>query len=159
VIDIGAEYAYYAADITRTYPASGTFSERQREIYQMVLDAQEFVAAHAKPGYWLKNAAYPEQSLHHMAVQFFKEHGLDKYFMHGIGHYLGLDVHDVGSYQEPLKPGDLFTIEPGLYIRNEGIGVRIEDNYLMTGDGVRCLSAHIPKTVTDIERLMLCAAK
>jgi Xaa-Pro aminopeptidase len=155
IIDIGAEYAFYAADITRTYPASGTFSARQRELYEVVLAVQEYVATQAKPGYWLKNGEHPETSLHHMAAQYFKKNGgYDRYFMHGIGHYLGLDVHDVGSYQEPLAVGDVFTIEPGLYIREEGIGIRIEDNYLMTEDGARCLSAAIPKTVEEIERVM-----
>jgi Xaa-Pro aminopeptidase len=154
VVDIGAEYDHYAADITRTYPASGTFSARQRELYQCVLDAQALVALHAKPGYWLKNAAYAEQSLHHIAVQFFKSRGYERYFMHGIGHYLGLDVHDVGSYQEPLASGDIITIEPGLYIRDEGIGIRIEDNYLITDGEVRCLSSAIPKTTDAIEQWM-----
>jgi Xaa-Pro aminopeptidase len=156
VVDIGAEYDHYAADITRTYPASGTFSARQREVYQCVLDAQEFVAGYAKPGYWLRNPAQPEKSLHHLAVQFFKERNCDQYFLHGIGHYLGLDVHDVGSYSEPLAPGDIITIEPGLYMRDEGIGVRIEDNYLITQSSVRCLSADIPKTVDAIEAWMRC---
>jgi Xaa-Pro aminopeptidase len=153
VVDIGAEYAHYAADITRTYPASGLFSVRQRELYQLVLDVQEFVAMKAKPGYWLKNGMYPERSLHHLAVAFFRDHGsYDQYFMHGIGHYLGLDVHDVGGYQEPLAPGDMFTIEPGLYLRQEGIGIRIEDNYLMQEDGLVCTSSAIAKAVSDVER-------
>ncbi|HEV2917222.1 MAG TPA: Xaa-Pro aminopeptidase [Candidatus Babeliales bacterium] len=154
VVDIGAEYNYYAADITRTYPTSGTFSQEQRGFYQLVLDVQEYIASQAKPGYWLKNPEYPDTSLHHMAVEFFKQKGVNQYFMHGIGHYLGLDVHDVGSYQEPLAPGDLFTIEPGLYIRDKAIGIRIEDNYLVTSNGVECLSAAIPKTIEDIEHAM-----
>lgn len=154
VVDIGAEYEYYAADITRTYPASGTFSPRQREIYQLVLDAQAYVAQHAQPGYWLKNQKQPEKSLHHLAVAFFKERGYAQYFPHGIGHYLGIDVHDVGSYQEPLAAGDVITIEPGLYIRDECIGVRIEDNYLITAQGAECLSSAIPKDIHDIEQML-----
>lgn len=155
IVDIGAEYDYYAADITRTYPTSGTFSPRQQELYQLVLDCQEYVAQHAQPGYWLKNAQEPDKSLHHLAVAFFKKHGYDQFFFHGIGHYLGLDVHDVGSYHKPLAPGNVITIEPGLYIREESIGIRIEDNYLITENGSICLSNAIPKTMHEIEQLMI----
>ncbi len=140
VIDIGASHEQYAADITRTYAVSEVRSPRQDELYQRVLAVQQEIAALAKPGMWLRNSSHPEQSLHHRAVALFKKHGLDQYFVHGIGHYLGLDVHDVGSYEEPLMPGDVITIEPGLYVRQEAIGIRIEDNYLITEHGNECLS-------------------
>lgn len=145
VIDIGAAYDQYAADITRTYAVSGARTPRQEELYQRVLAVQQEIAARAKPGMWLRNSKNPEQSLHHIAVELFKKQQLDQYFAHGIGHYLGLDVHDVGSYEEPLQPGDVITIEPGLYLRDEAIGIRIEDNYLITEQGNECLSEAIPK--------------
>lgn len=154
VIDIGAEYGFYAADLTRTYPVGGRFSPRQREIYQLVLDTQEYVESRACPGMYLKNAKFPEKSLHHLAVKFLEEKGYAQYFCHGIGHYLGLDVHDVGDYSTPLQPGDVFTIEPGLYLPQENIGVRIEDDYVMADDGAVCLSYELPKQVHEIERLM-----
>lgn len=153
VVDIGAEYGYYAADITRTYPASGIFSARQKEIYSMVLQTQELIAEIAAPGYWLNNPSEPDQSLHHIAHAFLKEQGYAQYFPHGIGHFLGLDVHDVGDARKQLQPGDVITIEPGIYIPQESIGVRIEDNYWIVQDGAVCLSQDIPKGLEDIERL------
>jgi Xaa-Pro aminopeptidase len=153
VVDIGAEYNYYCADLTRTYPVSGKFTKRQREIYELVLDTQTYIADLAKPGMWLKNKANPEMSLHHLAVAFLKERGYDQYFIHGIGHYLGLDVHDVGTYETPLQEGDVITIEPGLYIPEENFGVRIEDNYWIVKDAAVCLSEDLPKTVVDIEKI------
>jgi Xaa-Pro aminopeptidase len=154
VIDIGAEYGYYAADITRTWPVSGVFTPRQREIYQLVLDAQLYIESIAQPGMFLVNAKVPEKSLHHLAVKFFEERGYAQYFCHRLGHYLGLDVHDVGDYTTPLMPGDIFTIEPGLYLPAENIGVRIEDDYVMADDGAVCLSFELPKNPDEIEELM-----
>ncbi len=154
VVDIGASYKHYAADITRTYPVSGTFSARQKEIYQCVLDAQTFVAEAAKPGMYLNHPDHQEKSLHHIAYNFFKEHGFADYFPHGIGHFVGLDVHDVGNRQEPLQPGDVITIEPGLYLAKEHLGVRIEDMYWIVEDGVVCLTEGIAKEIKDIEELM-----
>lgn len=154
VIDIGAEWGGYAADITRTYPANGTFTPRQREIYELVHACQAHVASHAKPGMYLRNEKEQEKSLHHIAVKFFKEAGYDKYFVHGIGHYLGLEVHDVGDVRQPLRVGDVFTIEPGLYLNDEGIGVRIEDDYVIIEDRCVCLSEVLPKTADDIEEMM-----
>jgi Xaa-Pro aminopeptidase len=154
VVDIGAEYGLYAADLTRTYPANGKFTPRQREIYQLVLDTQQYIESIAKPGMYLKNSQYQDESLHHLAVGFLKKAGYADYFVHGIGHYLGLDVHDVGDYSTPLMPGDVFTIEPGIYIPDEKLGVRIEDDYVMTDDGAVCLSFDLPRQPDEIERWM-----
>jgi len=154
VVDIGAELNNYCADLTRTYPVSGTFSKRQKELYKIVLDTQEHIASLAMPGMWLKNKDKQDQSLHHLAVKFLAKHGYDKYFPHGIGHYLGLDVHDVGDYSTPLQEGDVITIEPGIYIPEESIGIRIEDNYWITKDGAVCLSENLPKEIEEIEHYM-----
>ncbi len=154
VIDIGAEYDYYCADITRTYPVSGTFTKRQKEIYNLVLATQEYVASKARPGMWLSNKEKPDQSLNHLARKYLQERGYDKYFLHGIGHFLGLDVHDVGDYSKPLQEGDVITIEPGIYIAAENIGVRIEDDYWIVPDGAICLSEDIPKKAEDIEAMV-----
>lgn len=154
VVDIGAEVDYYCADLTRTYPVSGVFTKRQKELYKIVLDAQKYIENLAKPGIWLNNKDKPSQSLHHLAYDFIQKRGYGKYFTHGIGHYLGLDVHDVGDYSKPLKEGDVITIEPGIYIPEEKIGVRIEDNYWITKDSVICLSEDLPKDINLIEDFM-----
>ncbi len=154
VVDIGASYNYYCADLTRTYPVAKTFTKRQREIYSIVLDTQDYIANLAKPGIWLSNKNKPEESLYHLAHDYLKSKGYDKYFMHGIGHFLGLDVHDVGDYQEPLQVGDVITIEPGIYIPQESLGVRIEDNYWIVPDGCVSLSENLSKAMDDIEQMM-----
>lgn len=154
VVDIGAEVDGYAADISRTYPVSGKFTARQKEVYNTVLATQEHVIRAARPGLWLNNKDKPEQSLHHIALAFLKARGYDQYFFHGIGHFLGLDVHDVGDYERPLAPGDVITVEPGIYIARESIGVRIEDDVLITKNGSECLSEELPRTTDDIESLM-----
>lgn len=154
VVDIGARYNYYCADITRTYPVCGTFTPRQKEIYLIVLETQNYIASKAAPGIWLSNAQKPEESLNHLAKKFIAEKGYGDYFPHGIGHFLGLDVHDVGDYKEPLKEGDVITIEPGIYIPQERIGVRIEDNYWIVKDGAICLSEALPKSVSEIEQMV-----
>jgi len=151
VIDIGAQLQHYCADLTRTYPVSGKFTQRQREVYEIVLQTQEHIASQVKPGVWLCNKDRPQESLHHKAVAFLDTMGYAKYFPHGIGHFLGLDVHDVGDRLEPLHEGDVITIEPGIYIAAEKLGIRIEDNYWVVRDGVECLSAALPKSVPDIE--------
>jgi Xaa-Pro aminopeptidase len=153
VVDIGAKYEGYCADISRTYPVIGKFSERQRQLYEIVLSVQEAVAEAACPGMFLKNPDLPDKSLHHIACAVFKEYGLESAFIHNIGHYLGLDVHDVGSYAEPLAEGDVITIEPGVYLPNEGIGVRIEDNFWVVPGGAVCLSDSLVRSVDDIEAL------
>lgn len=155
VIDAGARYNYYCADITRTYPVSGKFTQEQKDLYELVLQAQELVAEQAKPGVWLSNKDEQEASLHHIAVNFFKQHGYDKYFIHGIGHFLGLDVHDVGDGTKPLQEGDIITIEPGLYIPEKQLGIRIEDNYWIVDQTTPvCLSEAIPKTIQDVEEMV-----
>ncbi|MDZ4099608.1 MAG: M24 family metallopeptidase, partial [Methylophilaceae bacterium] len=154
VVDIGAALDGYCADLTRTYPVSGKFSKRQKEVYEVVLAAQEYIADIAKPGYWLNNPEQPEKSLNHLAQKFIAQKGYGDYVVHGIGHYLGLDVHDVGDYTQPLKEGMVFTIEPGIYIPKERIGIRIEDNYWVVKDGVVCLSEQLPKKPEDIEAFM-----
>lgn len=154
IIDIGAMWQGYCADITRTYPVSGTFDKKQRELYQVVLDTQEYVTDSAKPGMYLNNADIPEQSLHHGAQAFLRKYGYDQYFVHGIGHFLGLDVHDVGNIKQPLKEHDVFTIEPGIYIQKEGIGIRIEDDFMMTSRGAVCLSDHVPRSLQAIEEMV-----
>ncbi len=154
VVDIGAEYDYYCADLTRTYPVSGTFTPRQREIYNLVLETQDYIANLAKPGMWLSSKEHPDKSLNHLAKKFLDDRGYGNYFIHGIGHFLGLDVHDVGDHSKPLQEGDVITIEPGIYIPQERIGVRIEDDYWIVPDGVICLSEHLPKTAEDIEAVV-----
>jgi Xaa-Pro aminopeptidase len=160
VCDIGAEYSLYTADITRTYPASGKFTERQRAIYQLVLDTQAAAAAHWKPGMTMAD-------LNRFAREFMsksplrakdadgKEYSMDHFFIHGLGHYVGMDVHDTGDYARPLQPGEAFTIEPGIYIPTEQLGVRIEDDYVITPEQtVRKMSEKIPSSIVEIERLM-----
>ncbi len=152
VVDAGASYQHYAADITRTYPVSGRFSERQKEIYTLVLSVQEEIAALAGPGMYLNNSHYPERSLQHLAKKMFEDAGYAQYFPHSVGHFIGLDVHDVGDRAKVLEPGDVITIEPGLYLPQESLGVRIEDMYWIVNDGSVCLSEGIPKTIKELER-------
>lgn len=155
VVDAGARYNYYCADITRTYPVSGKFSTEQKELYELVLECQELVAEQAKPGMWLYNKDKQEASLHHIAFNFFKKHGYEKYFTHSIGHFLGLDVHDVGDASRPLQEGDIITIEPGLYIPEKQLGIRIEDNYWIVDQTTPvCLSEAIPKSVQAVEEMV-----
>jgi Xaa-Pro aminopeptidase len=163
VVDIGAEFQYYTADITRTYPASGTFSPRQREIYQLVLDVQTSCAQRVRPGEttlremtgWAR-AAFRESPLKAKDREG-REQTIDHFFIHGLGHYLGMDVHDVGDTGKPLQPGEVFTIEPGLYIPSENLGVRIEDDYLVTDQGLEKLSEAIPSDPDGIERRIAAA--
>src|SRR6185436_7465046 len=136
------------------YPVSGTFTKRQREVYDLVLETQEYIASIAKPGMWLSNKNKPEQSLNDLAKKYLTERGYGSYFPHGIGHFLGLDVHDVGDYALPLREGDVITIEPGIYIPEENLGIRIEDDYWIVKDGVVCLSEFIPKRAEDIEAVV-----
>jgi Xaa-Pro aminopeptidase len=156
VADVGAECSDYATDVTRTVPAGGKFTPRQRELYEIVLGAQKAAIAAIKPGMRLR-ADGP--SLHQIAYDYINTHGKDshgqplgKYFVHGLGHYVGLDVHDPGDPAAPLKAGTIITIEPGIYIPEENIGIRIEDIVLVTADGSKVLSAALPREIADIEK-------
>lgn len=153
VVDCGARLHNYCADITRTYPVSGRFSSEQRKLYELVLATQNYVATLAKPGMYLCNKEKPQQSLQHLAVAFVEKHGYASAFLHNIGHFLGLDVHDVGATTQPLQEGDVITIEPGLYIPEAQLGIRIEDDYWVVRDGVECMSAHLPKNPEEIEEM------
>lgn len=152
LIDSAAKWNHYCADVTRTYPVSGKFSERQKEIYSIVLAIHKRIAKEAKPGSYFCNNKEPANSLNFSYLQFLKEYGYE--FCHGIGHRLGLSPHDVGSYFDPLEIGDVFTIEPGVYIPKENIGVRIENMYLMTENGAICLSAELPDDIEGVEAMM-----
>ncbi|OQA35872.1 MAG: Xaa-Pro aminopeptidase [Candidatus Dependentiae bacterium ADurb.Bin331] len=156
LIDAGARKEYYCADLTRTFPVSGKFTERQKEIYNLVLATQQHLANTVKPGFYISNRKEADKSLNCIAKTFLKEHGgFDHCLPHGVSHHLGLDVHDpVTDWEMALKEGDVITIEPGIYIKDEQIGIRIEDNYLITENGAQCLSAALPKTVEEIEALM-----
>jgi Xaa-Pro aminopeptidase len=155
VVDIGAEYSYYTADITRTYPANGKFTPRQRQIYQLVLDAQRaaekaFKLGHSSLGQ-LNQVASDVMKASPLRDK--QGNSLERYFIHGLGHWLGMDVHDVGDYGN-LPVGSVFTIEPGIYIPEEKLGVRIEDDYLVTEKGLVKMSANIPSEPEQVERLM-----
>jgi Xaa-Pro aminopeptidase len=161
VIDAAGEYSMYAADITRTLPINGHFTARQKEIYEIVRGAQEAAMAAFQSGKSMLTGD-GENSLNKVARDYIKTHGkdlhgqpLDQYFIHGLGHYIGLNVHDPGDYKVPLGPGMAFTIEPGIYIPEENIGVRIEDDYLVDNDGKLIkLSAALPSKAEDVEKAM-----
>ncbi len=154
VMDVGAEYHGYSADITRTIPANGKFSEKQREIYQIVLRAQKAAIDAVAPG-------VPFRKIHQVARKIIEDAGYGKYFTHGTSHFLGLDTHDVGE-RGTLQPGMVLTVEPGIYIRAGSevdkaywnIGVRIEDDVLVTEDGHKVLSGRVPREIEEIEALM-----
>ena len=178
LIDAGCELQGYAADITRTFPVSGQFSPAQKQLYQLVLDAQLAAFEQVKPGSTFKQVG--DAAIEVLCQGLIKlgllagslKFNLDnktyrQFFMHGIGHWLGLDVHDVGHYKiagqdRPLQAGMVLTIEPGLYITPDadvdeqwlGIGIRIEDNLLVTADGYENLTQQTPKTISAIEALM-----
>jgi Xaa-Pro aminopeptidase len=154
VIDVAGEYGGYAADITRTLPANGKFTARQREIYDIVLGAQNAALDAIKPGVQMS-------TLQNIAYQYINTHGHDqagntlgKYFIHGLGHGLGLDVHDPTDYTRPLRAGMAITDEPGIYIPEENLGVRIEDDVLITEDGHRLMTEKLPRTAEEVEKTM-----
>lgn len=158
VIDVGGEYGGYAADITRTLPANGKFTPRQREIYDIVLGAQNAALAAMKPGAALYGG---KDSLQQIVTDYINTHGHDKegrtlgrYYPHGVSHHLGLDVHDPGDRNRPLEPGMVVTVEPGIYIPEENLGVRIEDDVLVTKDGYKLLTARLPRTAEEMEKVM-----
>ena len=179
LIDAGCELDYYASDITRTFPVNGRFTEEQKALYQTVLNAQYAAIAEVKPGnHW----NHPHEAAVRAIVEGLVEHGLLKgdieklieeesykpFYMHRTGHWIGMDVHDVGEYKvggewRVLEPGMALTVEPGLYIapdckdvepRWRGIGIRIEDDVVVTKEGVRILSEGAPKEISEIEALM-----
>jgi Xaa-Pro aminopeptidase len=182
LIDAGGELAGYAADITRTFPVNGVFTEAQKTIYQLVLQAQNLAINAIKPqatfaqlnklvGNFLTQALFELGILTGDLAQLKADNACKKYFIHGLGHWLGLDVHDVGDYHintnkeqlRAFKPGMVMTIEPGLYFplsdhnvaeKYRGIGIRIEDNILVTDQGHENLTVNAPKSITDIEKLM-----
>ncbi len=159
LMDVGAECGGYAADITRTIPVSGKFTPRQREIYEIVLGAQKAAIAAVKPGMMLTKAA--PNSLYRIAYDYINSHGTDlhgeplgKYFTHGLGHHVGLDVHDASDPNSPLEAGMVITIEPGIYIPEENLGIRIEDMVLVTEHGAKVLSSALPREPGAIEKLV-----
>jgi Xaa-Pro aminopeptidase len=147
LIDAAASVGGYATDVTRTFPASGKYTPEQRAVYELVQQAQE--AAMAK----LKAGAYYED-LSNAARDVFRRAGRIDDFYHGLGHPVGLDVHDPGDLTQPLPAGAVITIEPGLYVQSAGYGVRIEDDFLITPTGFERLSAGIPRTISEIEACM-----
>ena len=165
VLDVGAQYSGYSADITRTLPAGGRFTARQREIYQIVLGAQNAALAALKPGAHF-SCRSKKNGLMNIAYDYINSHGKDRegrplgqYFIHGLGHQIGLNVHDPGDYCSPLQPGMVVTVEPGIYIPEENLGVRIEDDVLITDSGYKLLSERLPRDPAEIERIMAEGAK
>lgn len=158
LFDLGAQYGYYNADITRTFPVSGKFTERQKTLYNIVLKAELEIINMIEPGVPFK--ALNERCREILAEECEKigliknKDQLSDFYFHGVSHYLGLDTHDVGSRDLKLEPGMLLTVEPGLYIEAEEIGIRIEDNVLVTETGREVLSKEIIKTVEEIESFM-----
>ncbi len=167
LMDFGAAYGGYAADLTRTIPVNGKFSKRQKEVYNACLHLHKYAASILKLGISIIN--YTEK-VGDEATKVFQKIGLltktdvknedpdnkayKKYLYHGISHHLGLDVHDLGTRNEPIKAGMVFTVEPGIYIEEEKMGVRIENNFWITKNGNKDLMKNIPLEVEEIERLM-----
>ena len=167
LMDFGAEYANYASDLTRTIPVSGKFSARQKEVYQEVLSILKYATSLLTVGNNFKdyNASVAKEveasllrlgliSKEDIANQDPNKPAYKKYFMHGISHFIGLDTHDVGSYDIDFKAGMVLTCEPGIYIREENIGIRLENNILITEEGPINLMKNIPIEIEEIESLM-----
>jgi len=182
LIDAGAEYNGYASDITRTFPVNGKYTKSQREVYDVVLDVQQQCIEYTKTGNTVKgrqefSIELLTEGMRKLGLltgttkELIKKKAYMKYYMHGVGHYLGLDVHDAGRYftdqgaknSKPFAPGMVLTVEPGLYIppddksapaKYRGIGIRIEDDVLVTADGNRNLTSKVPKDPDEIEAIM-----
>jgi Xaa-Pro aminopeptidase len=167
LVDVGASYANYCADLTRTYPVSGTFTDRQRAVYEAVLRVLKSSIAGALPGTSLrdwKRAAQVEMARELVALGLLtpeeaahdspEEPACKKYFMHGLGHSLGLGVHDIAPMDGPLEPGWVVTVEPGIYIPEENLAVRLENDILVTANGPVDLSSHVPIEPDEIEALL-----
>lgn len=167
LMDFGAEYGYYSADLTRTVPVNGKFTRRQKTVYNACLHLHDYAKSLLKPGITIVD--YTEKVGEEATQQFLKigllkksdvrnedpeNRAYRKYLYHGISHHLGLDVHDLGTRTEPIKPGMVFTVEPGIYIEEEQMGVRIENNIWITKNGNRDLMKNIPITAEEIEALM-----
>ncbi len=166
VLDVGAQFSGYTADITRTLPANGKYTPRQREIYEIVLGAQNAALAALKPGTIMGCRGDKKNSLFTVAYNYINSHGKDQhgkslgqYFIHGLGHNIGLNVHDPGDSCKPLQPGMVVTVEPGIYIPEENLGVRIEDDVLVTEIGYELLSRKLTRDPDEIEKIMAEAAK
>ena len=159
LVDLGGTKDHYCADISRTFPINGKFTERQRQLYETVLEAQRITIETARPGMTMQELTEQVEEYYESRMD---ELGLgqngetvDDYFYHSVTHSLGLDCHDAITLREyTLQPGMVITAEPGIYIEEEGIGIRIEDDILITEDGAIDLSADIPKTVEEIEAIM-----
>jgi Xaa-Pro aminopeptidase len=167
LMDFGALYGGYAADLTRTIPVNGKFTERQKEVYNACLHLHNYAKSLLKPGISIidyTDKVGEEATQQFLKIGLLKEEDVKaedvenrayrKYLYHGISHHLGIDVHDLGTRTEPIKEGMLFTVEPGIYIEEEGIGIRIENNLWITGDGNIDLFEGIPITVEEIEAHM-----
>jgi Xaa-Pro aminopeptidase len=155
VEDVGAEFGYYSADMTRTVPISGRFTPRQRALYDLVLGTQQAAIDSVRPGTDLP-------ALNRIARTYMRDHSGDlcgsdscvPYFTHGLSHWLGMDVHDVGPFGARLEPGMVLTVEPGIYLPSEGVGIRIEDDVLVTSGGHEVLSRAAPRSAVEIEQIM-----
>jgi Xaa-Pro aminopeptidase len=167
LMDFGAEYGHYCADLTRTVPVNGKFTRRQKTVYNACLHLHDYAKSLLKPGISIVN--YTDKVGEEATQQFLKigllkksdvknedpeNRAYRKYLYHGISHHLGIDVHDLGTRTEPIKPGMVFTVEPGIYIEEEKMGIRIENSVWITKNGNKDLMKNIPITVEDIETLM-----
>lgn len=155
VVDVGARLGYYCGDLTRTYPANRTFTDRQRSLYDLVLEAHDRVADAIKPGitlFELRKIAY--QVFQDSPLRDRNGDRLGQYFIHGLGHFLGLDAHDPGGDKVALEPGMVITNEPGLYLADEALGIRLEDDHLVTADGNENLSAGLPIRADEVLAMM-----
>ena len=161
--DVGSTYDEYCTDISRVFPANGHFSERQAQIYQIAYTANRAVMAQVRPGVFFPqlNRTCREASFEGLKALSLLDDLADigRYVWHGAIHHIGLDTHDVGGYDEPMAENMVFTVDAGIYVREWGIGLRIEDNVLVTADGCENLSAAIPATIGEIESLMALAGK
>ena len=158
LFDLGFANEGYSADISRTFPVSGKFNGIQKTIYEAVLNCNKAVIAYAKPGLTLKDLQeYATEFLKQECIKYKLMDATDdirNYYYHSVSHHLGLDTHDISLREKPLEKGNVITVEPGLYFAKFGIGVRIEDDVLITLDGAVSLSKNIVKEVAEIERLM-----
>jgi Xaa-Pro aminopeptidase len=158
LIDAGAQYKWYNGDISRTFPVSGKFTEKQKEIYNIVLRGQQLIIDNIKPGVLYSDL---NEMLKDYYFEELKKIGLVKtkadvfeYYFHNVSHFIGAETHDVGDRGQRLKKGMVISVEPGLYIKELGIGIRIEDDALVTDDGCEILTKDMIKTVDDIEKFM-----